>query len=211
MKKSTIWSIISVGISLLSFVISVIALIYQHDANVKTDYRTGLNIDMREGESLEKFELKDDPNNSKVKNFKAKKGEIQIKNGMIEKMYVITKTDNKKSNPYKIEPNYKNNKFVNGKSTNPDKMVLIHDRPIVLHYHIPYVFYLIKSYNGNYQLYVRVFDIVNMNKKEEMDSKFYDKITILHNDKNDFYIDKVRKEYIKLENYLNKNGVKIES
>ncbi|MCQ8157273.1 hypothetical protein NFD58_08050 [Staphylococcus epidermidis] len=44
-----------------------------------------------------------------------------------------------------------------------------------------------------------------------MDSKFYDKITILHNDKNDFYIDRVRKEYIKLEHYLNKNGVKIES
>ncbi len=36
---------------------------------------------MREGETLEKFELKDNPNNSKVKNFKAKQGEIQIKNG----------------------------------------------------------------------------------------------------------------------------------
>lgn len=90
-------------------------------------------------------------------------------------------------------------------------MILIHDRPIIVNYHIPYVFYLVKSYNGNYQLYVRVFDIINMNKKEVMDSKFYDKITILHNDKNDFYIDRVRKEYIKLEHYLNKNGVKIES
>lgn len=211
MKKSIVWTLISVVISLVSLGGSVFALVYQHDANVKTDYRTGLNIDMREGETLEKFELKDNPNNSKVKNFKAKQGEIQIKNGMIEKMYVITKTDNKKSNPYKIEPNYKNNKFVNGRSANPDKMILIHDRPIIVNYHIPYVFYLVKSYNGNYQLYVRVFDIINMNKKEVMDSKFYDKITILHNDKNDFYIDRVRKEYIKLEHYLNKNGVKIES
>ena len=44
-------------------------------------------------------------------------------------------------------------------------MILIHDRPIIVNYHIPYVFYLVKSYNGNYQLYVRVFDIINMNKK----------------------------------------------
>lgn len=37
MKKSIVWTLISVVISLVSLGVSVFALVYQHDANVKTD------------------------------------------------------------------------------------------------------------------------------------------------------------------------------
>lgn len=210
-KNSFLFSIISIVISFGAILISFFSLKLQIDDDIKKDYRTNLSIEMKDGKKEQNYYLKATKYDKNRRIIKGKIGEIKVRNGAIEKIYSITKNSiNTKSKiPYRILVDKGNQKQVNGEPEKNNNKITLKDTEITKDKNIPYIFYLVKSYDGKYQLYARIFESNYDIKNERFTSHFYDNVTILRNDEYNYKLEKVQKEYYQLKKYLKDNGIKL--